>query len=95
MAGSAQDPGGLAGISRRSTRIAVVLPGSGRDQQGSPRDHLDLAGTSRRSTRIAVILPGSGRDQQGSRRDELSIEVILPGQVGISWDHGEISSGSR
>jgi len=76
-----------------------MLPGSGRDQLGSRRDQL----------RIEVILPGSGRDQLGSRRDQLRIEVILPGtaedrrelrwsyrdQVGISCDHGEISSGSR
>jgi len=42
-----------------------------------------------------VILPKSVRDQLVSRLDERRNEVILPGQVGISWDHGEISSGSR
>ena len=66
---SAQDRVDLAGISRRSTGIAVILPGAGLDQQVSRRDEL----------RIEAILPGSGQDQQGSRLDQLRIEVILPG----------------
>ena len=53
--GSAQDRGDLAGIGRRSTRIAVISLGSGRDQLGSRRDQL----------RIEVILPGSAEDRRG------------------------------
>ena len=50
-----EDWGDLAGISRKSTRIAVISPGSGRDQPVSRRDQ----------SRIEVILPGSGEDRRG------------------------------